>query len=89
MNTAPVEMRVFLAKTTIKLNDLLGLQPGDIITTEKPSGADVFVQVEGKNKFLCASRPVPREPGGARDALASEVAEVTAPDKVSSNGERQ
>jgi flagellar motor switch protein FliM len=52
LSTAPVEMRAFLAQTTISVNDLLGLQPGDIITTEKDQAADVLIQVEGKNKFL-------------------------------------
>jgi flagellar motor switch protein FliM len=52
VNNAPVEMRCFLAKTTIKLNDLMSLQPGDIITTEKEIGGDAFVEVEGKHKFL-------------------------------------
>jgi flagellar motor switch protein FliM len=52
VNAAPVEARVFLAQTTIKVSELMGLQVGDIITTAKPSGADVLVQVEGKNKFL-------------------------------------
>ncbi len=52
VHNAPVELRCFLAKTTIKLNDLLGLQPGDIITTEKQLGGDAFIEVEGKHKFL-------------------------------------
>jgi flagellar motor switch protein FliM len=49
---SPVEMRAFLAQTTITLNDLLALQVGDIITTSKESCKDVAVQVEGKNKFF-------------------------------------
>ena len=48
---APVELRVFLAQTTIRLNDLLRLQAGDLITTEKKSTDDVMIQVEGKQKF--------------------------------------
>jgi flagellar motor switch protein FliM len=52
VNNAPVEARAFLAQTTIRLNDLLSLQPGDIITTEKGSQQDVLIQVEGRNKFL-------------------------------------
>ena len=39
MNNAPVEVRAFLAQTTITLNDLLSLQVGDVITTEKPSAS--------------------------------------------------
>jgi flagellar motor switch protein FliM len=49
---APVEMRTFLAQTTISVNDLLSLQVGDLITTEKPVTADVLIQIEGKHKFL-------------------------------------
>jgi len=52
LNTAPVEMRCFLAQTSISVNDLLALQPGDILTTEKDQTHDVLIQVEGKNKFL-------------------------------------
>jgi flagellar motor switch protein FliM len=49
--TAPLELRAFLAQTTIRLNDLLSLQVGDLITTDKESTHDATVQVEGKNKF--------------------------------------
>ena len=35
VSNAPVEMRAFLAQTTMTLNDLLALQVGDVITTEK------------------------------------------------------
>jgi len=52
VSNAPIELRAFLARTTIKLNDLLTLQAGDLITTERESTEDVIVQVEGKNKFL-------------------------------------
>jgi flagellar motor switch protein FliM len=44
-------MRAFLARTTMRLQDLLALQVGDIITTDKESSGDAFVQVEGRNKF--------------------------------------
>ena len=52
VNGAPVEMRAFLAQTTIKLDDLLALSVGDVITTDKLCERDVLIQVEGKNKFL-------------------------------------
>src|SRR5688500_20071133 len=52
VNNAPVEMRAFLAQTTIRLQELLSLQVGDIITTEKPCSADVLIQIGGKHKFL-------------------------------------
>ncbi|HET6249433.1 MAG TPA: flagellar motor switch protein FliM [Tepidisphaeraceae bacterium] len=52
VSNAPLEARAFLAQTTIKLSELLALQVGDMITTEKDSARDVLIQVEGKNKFL-------------------------------------
>ena len=52
LSTAPVDLRVFLAQTTISVNDLLNLQPGDLLTTEKDQSREVLVQVEGRNKFL-------------------------------------
>jgi flagellar motor switch protein FliM len=51
VSNAPIQLRAFLARTTIKLNDLLTLQAGDLITTERESTEDVLIQVEGKNKF--------------------------------------
>jgi flagellar motor switch protein FliM len=52
VQNAPVEARVFLVQTTITMNELLSLQVGDVITTDKPATKDVLVQVEEKNKFL-------------------------------------
>ncbi len=52
VNNAPVEVRAFLGQTSISLNDLLSLQVGDVITTDKPAGRDVLLQIEGKNKYL-------------------------------------
>src|SRR5438270_10665271 len=52
VSNAPVAVRGFLAQTTIKLNELLALQVGDVITTEKDCSRDVLIQVEGRNKFL-------------------------------------
>jgi flagellar motor switch protein FliM len=52
VNCAPVEARIFLAQTSMTLNELLALQVGDVITTSKDSAKDVLIQVEGKSKFL-------------------------------------
>jgi flagellar motor switch protein FliM len=52
VNNAPVEVRAFLAATSMTLNELMALQIGDVITTEKQVGKDVLIQVEGRNKFL-------------------------------------
>jgi len=48
---ATVELRAFLAETTITLKELMGLQPGDLILTDKPANAEVKIQVEGRTKF--------------------------------------
>ena len=41
----------YLAETSITLNELLTLQPGDIIQTTKPVDGEIILQVEGENKF--------------------------------------
>lgn len=51
VSNAPVEMRAILARTRISLNDLLTLQPGDLITTDKPVASEIVIQVEGRSKF--------------------------------------
>lgn len=48
---ATVNLRSFLAHTTISLDQLMKLQVGDIIQTEKLASAELIVQIEGKNKF--------------------------------------
>jgi flagellar motor switch protein FliM len=52
VHNAPVDMRAFLAQTTIRMSELMSLQVGDIITTEKDKSKDVLITVEGRNKFL-------------------------------------
>ena len=52
VHNAPVEVRGFLARTTISVNELMSLQVGDIITTARDSESEVLIQVEGKNKFV-------------------------------------
>ncbi len=48
---APVELRATLAKTTMTLSDLLGLQVGDVLTTDKPITGTVVIDIEGRNKL--------------------------------------
>ena len=52
VSNAKVEMRAYLAQTTITMSELMALQVGDVITTDKPTERDVLVQIEGKNKFM-------------------------------------
>jgi flagellar motor switch protein FliM len=52
VSCAPIELRAFLGQTTIRVADLMALQVGDILTTEKQATQDVLVQAEGKNKFM-------------------------------------
>ena len=51
VRTAEVQTRVFLAETTITVNDLVQLQLGDIIQTAKPADAELVMQVRDKPKF--------------------------------------
>jgi flagellar motor switch protein FliM len=52
IQNSTVELRAFLAQTSITMSDLLSLQPGDLITTDKECTREILIQVEGKNKFL-------------------------------------
>jgi flagellar motor switch protein FliM len=51
LGVTSVELITYLAETTITVRELLGLQPGDIVQTAKPVGAEVVIQVEDRNKF--------------------------------------
>ena len=66
VRNARVEVRAFLAQTTIRVSDLLALQVGDVITTEKEAGQEVLILVEGKPKF-CA------RPGQFRGSRAVQI----------------
>jgi flagellar motor switch protein FliM len=48
---AAVELRALLAETHVRLSDVLDMQPGDVITTDKPASDEVSVQLEGKGKL--------------------------------------
>jgi flagellar motor switch protein FliM len=50
--SAPVEMRTVLARTTLKLSDLMSLAIGDVITTDKPTDEPVTIEIEGRPKFF-------------------------------------
>lgn len=51
LSGAPLVVKVLLGYTTIKVDELLNLVPGDIIALDKPAAGDMIVQVEGKNKY--------------------------------------
>jgi len=48
---AAVNIRAILAETRISVRELMDLELGDIIQTEKPANTEAVVQVEGRNKF--------------------------------------
>ncbi len=48
---APLQLRAYLASTTITLADLAGLTVGDILTTDRAANSEVLLQVEGRGKF--------------------------------------
>lgn len=52
LRRAPLLVTGMLATTTITLRDLMRMQPGDIILTEKPANEPVVLCVEGRRKFL-------------------------------------
>jgi flagellar motor switch protein FliM len=52
LGRAPVTVTGMLATTTITLRDLMEMQPGDLIVTEKPANQPVVLCIEGERKFL-------------------------------------
>jgi len=51
VSRAAVEISGILAETTMTMQELINLQPGDLILTEKPAIKPVVLQVEGEKKF--------------------------------------
>jgi len=51
LSASRVGLVTYLASAQIKMSDLMQLQPGDIIQTDKPVQSDVLVCVEGVPKF--------------------------------------
>lgn len=68
---ARVQLRAILARTHIALEELLTLQPGDLITTEQATDSQVEVQIEGRTKFHASF-------GQMRGKKAVRLTEVTA-----------
>jgi flagellar motor switch protein FliM len=85
VSNAAVEMRAFLARTTMQMNDLLNLQVGDIITTDKACSGDVFVQVEGRNKFFAQVGQM----RGNRAIRVTRITEQLIEQLSEKNGERR
>ncbi len=52
LRRAAVETAAVLAETTITVEDLMNMAPGDIITTDKLATQPVVFAVEGRKKFL-------------------------------------
>ena len=52
LDQAKLTLSSVLADTTIRLNELLNLEAGDIIVTDKPADAPLTMLVEGKRKYV-------------------------------------
>jgi flagellar motor switch protein FliM len=52
LEAAKLEVTAVLANTSIKVSELMSLQPGDIILTEKPASAPLTLMVEGRRKHI-------------------------------------
>jgi len=89
VNNAPVEMRCFLARTTMTLDELMSLQPGDVITTEKPTTGEVFIEVEGKHKFLASVGQLRGKRAMRITTVTSERTEAKTENFAASGGARR
>ena len=52
IRAAKLEANAVLADTTMKINDLINLQVGDVILTDKPASSPLSLLVEGKRKYI-------------------------------------
>ena len=52
LETAKLDVSAVLADTTMSVNDLVNLQVGDVILTDKPASAPLSLSVEGKRKYI-------------------------------------
>jgi flagellar motor switch protein FliM len=52
LGRAGLAVTAMLAETTITLDDLIHMAPGDLIMSEKPANQPVVLHVEGERKFL-------------------------------------
>ena len=52
LDGAKLTVTAELARTTIKLGELMHLQPGDLLLTDKAAAAPLALQVEGRAKFI-------------------------------------
>jgi len=48
---AKLNIRAYLAQTTISLKDLISLEVGDVLKTTKEADDELIAQIEGKSKF--------------------------------------
>ncbi len=53
LDQTQIELKALLAETDITVQELVSLQPGDIIQTGKPAGANLLLEVGGKPKYAC------------------------------------
>jgi len=51
LSPAVVQVIAYLAQTSLRMNEVLALQPGDIIQTEKRAKSDILITIEGRPKF--------------------------------------
>jgi flagellar motor switch protein FliM len=52
LETARLEVSAILADTTMNVNDLVNLQVGDVILTNKPASSPLSLSVGGKRKYI-------------------------------------
>lgn len=72
LSLVQVDARALLVETTIRLSELMELEPGDVIATDRPATAPALLLVENRPKFWV-------RPGTARGKRAVEVQGICLP----------
>ena len=52
LDSARITVTAILADTTIRLGDLIKLQKGDVIVTQKPAHAPLALSIQGRRKYI-------------------------------------
>jgi len=52
LESTRMDVNAVLADTTMKLSDLMNLQPGDLVLTEKPASSPLALTIGGRRKFI-------------------------------------
>ncbi len=79
LTQTPIPLRVELGKTSISVQDLLALAPGDVLPLERRHSEDLAIVIGSKEKYYC-------KPGLSGQRLAVQVTQVVTDGEEDNDG---